>query len=465
MLQPPDAGAPPAAPAGRHGAPLRALLALAWPIVISRSTQVVIGIADALMVAHLGAAELAATTTGAMNAFALFILPMGVVFVVASFSSQLTGARDPAGARRYGWYGLAVAAGAGAVSLGAIPAVPAALALAPYEPAVRGLMADYLAIRLLSAVAVVGTEALGNYYGGAGDTRPQMRASVAAMALNVSGNWLLIDGHLGAPALGVRGAAIASVLSSAIAFLGLFALFVRDGRRAGGPSPLRARELLRLLRFGIPSGFNWFFEFLAFMFFVNIVVAGLGTAALAAFMSVLQVNSFAFMPAFGLASAGAILAGQAIGAGRKDDVPRLAVLAFAVAGCWEVAAGLVYLTCPELILAPFARDAGAAAAFLDAGRRMLMVSAAWQIFDAAASTLGEILRAAGDTAFVLWLRIVIAWGIFAPGSWISVRTLGGGTGVTMLWLVIYLALLAAALLVRFRRGAWRRIALVEPAPI
>lgn len=459
MLQPSDS--PPTAAAGRPRAPLRVLLALAWPIVISRSTQVVIGIADALMVAHLGAAELAATSTGAMNAFAIFILPMGIVFVVASFSSQLTGARDPAGVRRYGWYGLVVAAAAEVVSLAAIPAVPAALALAPYEPAVRDLMAHYLAIRLLSAVAVVGTEALGNCYGGAGDTRPQMRASVAAMVMNVAGNWILIDGHLGAPALGVRGAAIASVLSSAIAFLGLLAFFVRDGRRAGGPGPLRAPEFLRLLRFGIPSGFNWFFEFLAFMFFVNIVVAGLGTAALAAFMSVLQVNSVAFMPAFALASAGAILAGQAIGAGRKDDVPRLAALTFAVAGSWEVAAGLAYLACPELILAPFARDAGAAAAFLDAGRRMLMVSAAWQIFDAAASTLAETLRAAGDTAFVLWARIVIAWGIFAPGSWLSVRTLGGGSGVTMLWLVVYLALLAAVLLVRFRRGAWRRIQLVE----
>src|SRR5207249_495411 len=122
MLQPSDSSSPPAAAEERTGSRLRALLALAWPIVVSRSAQVVIGIADALMVAHLGAAELAATTAGALNSVALFILPMGVVFVVASFSSQLTGARDPAGARRYGWYGLAVAAGAGTLAAAAAPA-------------------------------------------------------------------------------------------------------------------------------------------------------------------------------------------------------------------------------------------------------------------------------------------------------------------------------------------------------
>ena len=63
------------APVERVDARVATLLRLAWPIIVSRSTQVVIGLADALMVAHLGQAALAATTTGAMNAYSLFILP------------------------------------------------------------------------------------------------------------------------------------------------------------------------------------------------------------------------------------------------------------------------------------------------------------------------------------------------------------------------------------------------------
>jgi MATE family multidrug resistance protein len=304
-------------------------------------------------------------------------------------------------------------------------------------------------------------EALGNYYGGLGNTRLPMRASLAAMVLNVLGNWVLIDGHLGAPALGVRGAALASTLSSTVAFLSLFAVFVADGRRHG-TGRLRSAELVRLLRFGVPSGLNWFLEFLAFGFFLNVVVAALGTTPLAALMAVMQVNSVAFMPAFGLASAGAILVGQAIGGARKGEVPGIVGLTFAVAAAWQGAVGIVYLAFPELVLSGFTQDPSSARELMEVARRMLLVSVGWQLFDAAASVLAEALRAAGDTAFTLWARVAIAWAVFAPGSWISVRVLGGGDAAAVGWLVAYLAALALVLFLRFRAGAWRRITLVEP---
>src|SRR5512138_2308533 len=102
---------------------LRGLLALAWPIVVSRSSQVVVGIADAVMVAHLGEPALAATTAGALNVFNVIVLPMGIVFIVSSYSSQLFGRGDLAAARRYGFYGLAVAAATQVAGVVGIPAV------------------------------------------------------------------------------------------------------------------------------------------------------------------------------------------------------------------------------------------------------------------------------------------------------------------------------------------------------
>jgi MATE family multidrug resistance protein len=443
---------------------LRELLALAWPIVVSRSSQVVIGISDALMVAHLGEGALAATTTGAMNAFSAFILPMGVVFIVSSFASQLFGMGDLPGARRHGWYGLAVAAATQVLGVLGIPAAAWILGRLDYTAEVRGLMDGYLSVRLWAGGAAIGLEALASYYGGLGNTALPMRANLAAMMLNVAGNWVLIDGHVGAPAMGVRGAALASVLSTWVAFLGLLAVFLRAGR-PGELAALRLRELRRMLRFGIPSGLNWFFELFAFMFFVNVVVAGLGTTALAALMTVIQVNSVAFMPAFALASAGAILVGQSIGAGRKDDVPRLVRLTFSAAGTWQGAVGFAYFLVPALLFAPFAREPGSRAALLEVGARMLALSAAWQIFDAAAAVLAESLRAAGDTVFTMWARVAVAWAIFVPGSWISVRWLGGADRTAVAWIVIYLLLLSLVLLLRFRGGAWRRLRLVEPAPV
>ncbi|MHB8872160.1 MAG: MATE family efflux transporter [Myxococcaceae bacterium] len=443
---------------------LAKLLRLAWPIVVSRSSQVVVGVTDALMVTKLGVAALAATTTGAFNVFAVLILPMGIAFIVSSFSSQLFGRGDGRGARRYAYYGLLLALGTQVLCVAGLGAIEPLLELLSYEPEVRALMLGYVWIRLLSGGAAIGLEALANYYGGLGNTRLPMLANVLAMVLNVFGNWVLIYGHLGAPAMGVKGAALASALATWIAFLGLLAVFVWEGRYATGQrQPLRAREFLRMLRFGIPSGLNWFFEFFAFNFFINVVVAGLGTTALAAFMAVMQINSVSFMPAFGLASAGAILVGQAIGAGAKDEVPRVVRLTFAAAGAWQGVVGIFYLLFPTFLFSPFA-DGEGGAELLRQGARMLMLSAAWQLFDAGASTLAEALRAAGDTAFTLWARLAVAWLVFVPGSYVTVRYLGGGDLGAVVWLVAYLGLLAGVLYLRFRSGVWRTLQLVEEPP-
>ncbi len=441
---------------------LRTLLGLAWPIVISRSSQVVVGVSDAVMVAHLGESALAAATTGALNTFAALILPMGVVFIVSSFASQLFGKGDLVGARRYGYYGLAVAIGAQILCLLGLAVLTPILGWLPYAPDVRQLMAGYMGMRLLSGGAAIGIEALANYYGGIGNTRLPMLANIAAMALNVFGNWILIDGHWGAAPMGVKGAAVASTVATEIAFAGLLLVFLIQGRSGGRIIPrLHFREFTRMLRFGLPSGFNWFFEFFAFNFFINVVVAGLGTTSLAAMMAAMQINSVSFMPAFGLASAGAILVGQAIGADAKHEVPRIVRLTFGAAATWQGLVGLCYLLFPAVIFSAFAPAGSAGESLRVAGTRILMLSAAWQLFDAAATALAEALRAAGDTAFTLWARVALAWGLFVPGSYITVRYLNGGDVGAVVWLVSYLGLLAALLSWRFARGAWRNIRLTE----
>lgn len=449
---------PPAAPRPAPG--LRALLSLAWPIIVSRASQTVVGLADAVMVAPLGAASLAATATGASNVFTLMTLPLGITFIVASFSAQLHGRGDAVGARRFGWYGLAVALGAEVLALALLPAVGPVLGLLPYEPEVASLMTTYMRVRLMSGGAAIGLEALANYYGGLGRTRPGMVANVVAMVLNVALNWLLIDGHLGAPALGVTGAALASALSTTVAFGGFFVFFLRQAP-AGHASRLRLAELRRMLRFGLPGGLNWFFEAAAFVFFFNVVVAQLGTAALAAMNGVIALNSLAFMPAFGLASAGAILVGQALGAGAPDEVPRLVWLTGRAAAAWQGLVGAAYVAMPAVLMQLFARGEGAEA--LSAiGVRMLMVSAAWQLFDATAMVLTEALRAAGDTLFPLLARLVLGWALFVPGSYLTVTAFGGGEVAAASWVVLFLMALAATLVWRFWRGHWRHIALVEP---
>ncbi|MBX7096966.1 MAG: MATE family efflux transporter [Myxococcaceae bacterium] len=450
----------PAPEAGSAG--LGTLLSLAWPVMVSRSTQVVIGLVDALMVAKLGRAALAATGAGAFNTYAVLILPMGCLFIVASFASQFHGKGDPAGARRYGFYGLAVAGITQLMCVAAIPGLPWVLSHLSLEPEVQALMGSYMAIRLLSGGAAMGMEALGNYYGGIGNTRRPMVGNVVLMVLNVFFCWLLVQGRLGAPALGVAGAAWAAVAATWLAFLGLLAPFILEGK-GFGPLGMKRSEFGRMLAFGLPSGLNWFFEFFAFNVFINVVIGGLGTTALAAMMSVFQLNSISFMPAFGLATAGSVLVGQAIGAGNKRAVPGLVRLTLKAAAGWQGAVSVLYVAIPGLLLLPFASEDGGAE-FLEVGARLLMLSAGWQVLDAAVNTVAESLRAAGDTTVPLLARLVIAWLVFVPGSVISVRVFHHGEMVAVGWVVAYMALLSAVLWLRLQSGAWEKVKLIEPAP-
>jgi MATE family multidrug resistance protein len=282
--------------------------------------------------------------------------------------------------------------------------------------------------------------------------------------MNVAFLWLLVDGHAGFPAMGIEGAAWANVAATALVFAGFFGVFLWQGR-ALGKLGLKLSEFWRMLKFGLPSGLNWSFEFFAFIAFVNLVVGSLGTSALAALMAVIQVNSVAFMPAFGLGSAGAILVGQSIGAGHKDQVPGLVRMTFLASAAWMLVVAAFYVAFPARILAPFVPGAGADSAFMLAGVSMLVMSAFWQVFDAAGITLGEALRAAGDTVFPMWARGLLAWGVFVPGSWIQVHRFGGDARAAIGWLLAYLGLLSLMLYLRFRSGAWRSIQLTEDAPL
>jgi MATE family multidrug resistance protein len=190
---------------------LRQLLGLAWPVILARATQSVIGFSDALMVAPLGEEPLAAVTTGALNTFALIIFPMGTVFIVQSFTAQLRGRNELGSVKRYAFYGLAFALLAGLIALATIPFIPAILGSLGYAPEVHRLMSQYLMIRLLSVGPAVGIEALGNWYGGLGNTRAAMVAGVVAMVANVLGCYALIEPRFGLPGYGVAGSAWASV--------------------------------------------------------------------------------------------------------------------------------------------------------------------------------------------------------------------------------------------------------------
>jgi MATE family multidrug resistance protein len=95
---------------------------------------------------------------------------------------------------------------------------------------------------------------------------------------------------------------------------------------------------------------------------------------------------------------------------------------------------------------------------------MLLLSSIWQIFDATSLTLSEALRAAGDTAWCMAARIVLAWVVFTPAALVAVRWLGGGVVSVMCVFIAYVALLALTFAFRFASGRWRDLDLVGAEP-
>lgn len=441
------------------------LLRLAWPVVLSRATQAVIGFTDALMVAPLGEQTLAAVTTGALDVFSLIMLPLGTMFILQSFAAQLRGSGRQASAGNFAYYGLIIAAISQVVVLALLPLLPALLSLASYEPEVEGPMQAYMTIRLYSVLAMVGVEALNNWYAGLENTRIGLVFSAATMIINVALCYALIQPRFGLPGYGAEGSAWAACIATYLGFFGILTCFLLGvGHDVPRARPrLRMREFIRTLRFGLPSGINYFLEFAAFVLFINVVVGHLGTTTLAAFNVVFQLNMISFMPAFGVGTAGAILVGEAIGRGERDLVPRLTLLTLSVTGGWMLFVGLVYIIVPAPFIRLFAPPGENAATLVAVGTTMLALSGVWQLFDAITMTVTESLRAAGDTAWPMVARILLAWLGFAPLGWYVVKVAGGGPVAAMLTVIVYLVALAALLALRFRSGAWRRITLVEPS--
>jgi multidrug resistance protein, MATE family len=459
---------------GRESSDLRKLLVLAWPIVLARATQAVVGFTDALMVSPLGEDALAGVTAGALNTMALLVLPSGTVFILQSFAAQLRGRGDLAGVRRYGWYGLIIAAVAGLIAAISVPFLPGVLGKLDYTPEVRSVMALFMAVRLLSVGPAVASEALGNWYGGLGNTRVAMITGVITMIANVALNYLLIEPRFGLPGWGVVGSGMASVLATTLGFVVTAVMFVRgfglepavrsatERSEAATGTKLRASELLRVLRFGLPNGVNWFLEFAAFILFIDLVVAHLGTTAIAAFNVVLQINTISFMPAFGLASSGAILVAESMGRRAPDEVPRIVKLTAKAACTWMGIVALLYMVAPQRLLGLFLPRGETSGPLVTVGTTMLMIATLWQLFDGIGMTIAEALRAAGDTTWCMVARIVLAWFLFTPLAFIAVNVMHGGIVTVMTSMTVYIVCVAALMAFRFQMGRWRTIELIEP---
>jgi MATE family multidrug resistance protein len=276
--------------------------------------------------------------------------------------------------------------------------------------------------------------------------RPVMIALVLANITNVVANWALIYGKLGLPALGVVGAAYATVLSRLVMAVFLFVVIVYRERET--PSGLRAvpiaidwPRITAIVRLGSPAAGQILLEVGVFAA-ASALAATIAPAAVAAHQIVLNVVGLIFMVPYGLGTAAAVRVGQAVGRRDPDGVRAAGGTALALATATMACSAVLFTVAPRLLLQGFTSDS----AVLEVGIGLFLVASVFQLFDGIQTVTTGALRGLGNTKTPMLVNLVGHWGIGLPIAWLL--CFHWGWGVRGLWagLATGLILIGATLL-------------------
>lgn len=432
----------------------RAILSLAWPVIVSNFLQVLATTIDLIMVGRIGVAEIAAVGIGGNLVFFTFTVMIGITAGTIALVARAIGAKNKHEADHFLFQSLVAGA------LLSIPLVLVGIFFAPYLVApfsptaqIQTMAADYVAIIFLSVpflfVIFISNAALR----AAGDTRTPLIIGALENVVNFGINYTLIFGNFGFPALGVRGAAIGTSISyfvGAMVFLGLFVDHrVKIGIDREKPFA-NWTTIRRILRIGVPAATEQLAFQIGILIWIVMVVT-FGEAAVAAHQIGLRVQSFAFMPGLGLSIASSALVGQNLGAKLPDRADRSArestKMSIAIMGAIAL---FNFIFAPWIALA-FAEPGEAVdLAVLFIRLHATSIPAVGLFF-----TLSGSLRGAGDTKWPLYASLVGTYAVRLPLSAFLGYTLG--LGILGIWVALPVEYYLRSLIVvqRFNGGAWK----------
>jgi len=436
----------------------RPMFSLAVPVVLAEMGWMTMGMADTLMVGRLGPEAIGAVGLGTAIFMGVCIFAMGLFLGMDTLVSQAYGAGDLDACHRWLVHGVVMAIVLSVPVTGALFWLSSGLDRWGLDPRVLVLTRPYLDALTWSIFPLLLYSSFRRYLQGIGIVRPVMLALLAANLVNVFGNWILVYGKLGAPAMGVAGSAWATVLARVAMALAL--LFTILHRERGGASTvfgsltLEVAWFRRLLLLGAPAATQITLEVGAFA--AATAFAGrLAPASLAAHQIAINYAALSFMVPPGIASAGAVRVGQAVGRRDPEGAARAGWTALLFAVAFTSIAAVSFLAFPRVLLRAFTEDVGV----LNIGVTLLFVAAAFQLFDGVQGVSTGVLRGLGDTRTPMIWNLLGHWVVGLPvGYWLCFQR---GYGVIGLWWGLSLGLIicGAVLLVVWGRRihAFRRI--------
>jgi MATE family multidrug resistance protein len=440
----------------------RRVIRLAYPVVLSSLAATLMGLTDTLFMGWVGTSEQGGVGLGGMLGWVFVSFFVGTLNVVNTYVAQQVGAGEDERCGEVVSHGLFLALGFTVLLELLAPQTGRVVAIFGAPAAVAAVATAYSRIRVAGAPFHLLEATLTSFLRGIGDTRTPMKVSLGVVLLNLPLNYWLIFGGLGVPALGPAGAAYATVAAQGCGVVALaLVCYRRVLRERFGIRlwrRLRARQLSSMLQVGAPIGVGWLLEMAIWLAF-SAFISSLGKESLAAHNIVLQVIHVSFMPGLALSVAATTLVGQHLGARDPAGAARAGYAALKLGIAFMTLMGMVFLLGGGLIASAFNQDPTVIAI----ARKLFLIAAAFQMFDAMGMVSGGILRGAGDTRWPMAISVGFSWLVFLPLIWLLGHRFGWGVTGSWVGATVYIIGLGLTLLARVASGRWRSYSVLESA--
>ena len=450
---------------------LRSLLRLAGPLVVVSAGVQLMSLVDTAVVGRLSPVALAAAGLGSALFFTPSVLGFGLMMGLDPLISQAVGANDGPRARHLLTQGFWLALGVTLLLLPLLWMLPVVLGHLGVPLEVVPPTTLFFRLRLLSLFPTLWLLGGRSYLQAHGTTRPLVTATLMANLVNAAGDYVLVFGGAGLPgswgplhrlpALGLAGAALCTALSSIAQAIWVLTAIRRAIARHGAPllAPPDLSALRQAFRVGLPVGLQMAAEYGIFGL-SGVLVGRLGAGPLAAHQVALQLASFTFMAASGLAAASSVRVGIHVGARNSEGVRHAGYLSLALTGGSMGLFSLLLIALPR----PFAMLLTDQPGVLTLAIPLLTVVAAFQLSDGIQAVAAGLLRGTGETRFAFLANVAGHYLVGLPtGLFLALRL---GMGVIGFWwgLALGLTAVAIALVARFHMRAQRTIQPLAAAP-
>lgn len=418
---------------------LRPMLRLAWPIVLAEIGWMAMGIEDTFMVGHLpqSAVAIGATSLGSGVFHAIAICGSAVLLGLDTFVSQAHGAREEQEARRWLLNGVWLALILTPLMMAVIALAVPGLKWFGVNPEVFEATVPFIRALNWSVLPLALYFTFRRFLQATDVVRPVTWVLLSANGVNIAANYAFIYGHWGAPAMGLRGSALSTVMARVYMAGGLLTVISwREAKLKWQHFPAARRKIFpqaammwRLFKMGAPAAGQIGVEITVFAL-MTAFIAKLDATQLASSQIALNCCSLTYMVPLGMSSAAAVRVGQALGRKRKDQAAAAGWTAILLSAAFMLMAAVVFLAVPRPLARLFTMDA----AVISRSVPLFAVAAAFQLFDALQAVSTGALRGSGETRIPIVVNILAYWLICLPlGYWLCfVR----GWGATGMWVGI-----------------------------